>query len=192
LLTEAAEEARFTVKSPLHFYLWPDVVIFSPHTYDFLSSIIRTCTNPFAIVDIVIDVCTNANLKQRLLGYREFNFRRISSENTGLESNGSVSNAPVIDGPGGHNDFIGNPNNPFHIPNTHHNINMQILGAFIAAVGIAAIAVAFTVLNAATLGIPGVVVAGAGLAAALTGLGLFKTAYDNTNAGYTATNNYTP
>jgi len=53
------------------------------------------------------------------------------------------------------------------------NISMMVLGGFIAVAGIAAIAVAFTVLNAATLGIPGLFLAGAGIAAVLTGCGLF-------------------
>lgn len=53
------------------------------------------------------------------------------------------------------------------------NISMMVLGGFIAALGIAAVAVAFTVLNAATLGVPGLVVAGIGMAAVLSGIGLF-------------------
>ncbi|MCL9686757.1 hypothetical protein MJ258_04460, partial [Legionella sp. EUR-108] len=55
------------------------------------------------------------------------------------------------------------------------NISMMILGGFIATAGIAAVAIAFTVLNAATLGIPGIVVACIGVAAALSGIGLFAT-----------------
>ncbi len=43
------------------------------------------------------------------------------------------------------------------------NMNMQILGGFIAAVGIAAIAVAFVALNASTFGVAGLVTAGVGL-----------------------------
>ncbi|KTC86101.1 MULTISPECIES: hypothetical protein [Legionella] len=58
-------------------------------------------------------------------------------------------------------------------PTTHTNISMQILGGFIAALGVAAVAIAFTALNAATLGIPGLVVAGLGAAAILGGVGLF-------------------
>ena len=61
-----------------------------------------------------------------------------------------------------------------------NDIHMQILGLFIHVVGIATIAVAFTVLNAATLGIPGVVVACVGTATTLGGFGLFKYAYDRT------------
>ncbi len=53
------------------------------------------------------------------------------------------------------------------------NISMMVLGGFIAAAGIAATAIAFTVLNAATLGIPGLLLAGAGIAAVLAGCGLF-------------------
>lgn len=59
---------------------------------------------------------------------------------------------------------------------------MMVLGGFIAAAGIAAVAIAFTVLNVATFGIVGLVVAGIGVAAALSGVGLFATgAYKNRN-----------
>ena len=51
--------------------------------------------------------------------------------------------------------------------------NMQILGGFIAAIGIAAVATAFVALNAATFGIAGLVVAGLGAVAILGGVGLF-------------------
>ncbi len=53
------------------------------------------------------------------------------------------------------------------------NISMMVLGGFIAAMGVAAVAIAFTLLNAATFGIPGLVVAGIGVAAVLSGIGLF-------------------
>lgn len=62
------------------------------------------------------------------------------------------------------------------------NISMMVLGGFIAAAGIAAVAIAFAVLNATTFGIAGLVVAGIGVAAALSGVGLFATgAYKNKN-----------
>ena len=50
---------------------------------------------------------------------------------------------------------------------------MQILGGFITVLGVAAVAIAFTALNAATCGIAGLVFAGIGAAAILSGLGLF-------------------
>ncbi|CEG55572.1 hypothetical protein [Legionella fallonii] len=53
------------------------------------------------------------------------------------------------------------------------NLSMQILGGFMAVLGAAAVAVAFTVLNAATFGIAGLVVAGIGAAVTLAGVGLF-------------------
>lgn len=60
------------------------------------------------------------------------------------------------------------------------NISMMVLGGFIAAAGIAAIAIAFTVLNAATFGVAGLIVSVVGAAAALSGVGLFATgAYKN-------------
>lgn len=55
------------------------------------------------------------------------------------------------------------------------NISMQVLGGFIAAVGCAAVATAFILLNAASLGTVGLVVAGLGAAAILAGVGLFAT-----------------
>ncbi|NDH69461.1 MAG: hypothetical protein EBY22_16515, partial [Gammaproteobacteria bacterium] len=56
-------------------------------------------------------------------------------------------------------------------------INMQILGGFIAVLGAGAIAVAFVALNIATFGAAGIVVAGIGVAALLTGCGLFRLGY---------------
>lgn len=53
------------------------------------------------------------------------------------------------------------------------NISMMVLGGIIAVVGITAVAIAFTVLNAATLGIAGLTVASVGVALALSGVGLF-------------------
>ena len=53
-------------------------------------------------------------------------------------------------------------------------ISMMLLGEFIAALGITAIAVAFAVLNAATFGAPGVALAWAGVAVTLSGVGLFS------------------
>lgn len=51
--------------------------------------------------------------------------------------------------------------------------SMPILGGFIAALGVAAVAVAFTALSAASLGIVGLAVAAIGAAATLAGVGLF-------------------
>ena len=53
------------------------------------------------------------------------------------------------------------------------SISMVVLEGFIAVAGIAAVAVAFAVLNAATFGIAGLIVAGVGAAATLCGVGLF-------------------
>ncbi|MCL9682755.1 hypothetical protein [Legionella maioricensis] len=53
------------------------------------------------------------------------------------------------------------------------NIGMQVLGGFIALVGCAAVTTAFVLLNAATFGIPGLIVAGLGVAFVLGGVGLF-------------------
>jgi hypothetical protein len=58
------------------------------------------------------------------------------------------------------------------------NINMQVLGGFMAALGCAAVATAFVLLNAATFGIPGLIVAGLG--AVLSVVGLFAAStYEN-------------
>jgi hypothetical protein len=54
-----------------------------------------------------------------------------------------------------------------------NNISMMVLGGFIAVVGVAVVALAFILLNAATGGITGLVIAGIGTAAALSGIGLF-------------------
>ena len=60
------------------------------------------------------------------------------------------------------------------------NISLMVLSGFIAAVGITAVAIAFTVLNAATFGIAGIVVATIGVTLALSGMGLFAaSAYKN-------------
>ncbi len=63
-----------------------------------------------------------------------------------------------------------------------NQISMPILSGFIKVLGIAAIAVAFTVLNdSETLGIPVIVVASIGFGAILTGAGLFATKAYRTN-----------
>lgn len=54
------------------------------------------------------------------------------------------------------------------------NTSMQMLGGFIAVMGIAAVATAFVALNAATFGIAGLAVAGLGMTAILGGIGLFS------------------
>ncbi|CEG56465.1 hypothetical protein [Legionella fallonii] len=58
-----------------------------------------------------------------------------------------------------------------------YTFNMHLLSGFITALGIAAVAVAFTVLNATTFGISGLVVAGIGIAAILGGVGLFASTF---------------
>jgi hypothetical protein len=64
-----------------------------------------------------------------------------------------------------------------------HNISMMVLSGFIAVAGINAIAIAFTLLNAAALGTSGLVVAGFGVAGILAGVGLFAVnAYKHMNA----------
>lgn len=61
-----------------------------------------------------------------------------------------------------------------HAPSTILSYtSMQVLGGFIAAIGVAAVAVAFVALNAATFGLAGLIVAGLGAAAILGGVGLF-------------------
>jgi hypothetical protein len=53
------------------------------------------------------------------------------------------------------------------------NISMMVLSGFIAAAGIVAVAIAFTLLSGAAFGPAGFVVAGIGAAGALAGVGLF-------------------
>jgi len=57
--------------------------------------------------------------------------------------------------------------------------NMQILGAFITALGAAAVAIAFIALNAAGLAMPGVVLAGFGVGTALLGVSIFNSKAKN-------------
>jgi hypothetical protein len=61
-----------------------------------------------------------------------------------------------------------------------NNISLIALSGFIAVLGITAVAIAFTVLNVATFGIPGIVVTTIGITLALSGMGLFAaSAYKN-------------
>lgn len=53
-------------------------------------------------------------------------------------------------------------------------INMSILSGFMTGIGATAVAMAFTVLNAATFGLAGIIAASIGTAALLGGLGLFS------------------
>lgn len=62
------------------------------------------------------------------------------------------------------------------------NLSMQVLGGFMAALGVAAVACAFVVLNAATMGMTGLIIAGAGFASSLAGVGLFSYASLRNNA----------
>ena len=57
--------------------------------------------------------------------------------------------------------------------------NMQILGAFIAALGATAVAIAFVALGAAGLAMPGVVLAGFGVGTALIGSSIFSSPAKN-------------
>jgi DNA-directed RNA polymerase subunit L len=59
------------------------------------------------------------------------------------------------------------------------NISMQVLSGFIAVAGCAAVAIAFTLLNAATFGVAGLLMAGVGIAATLLGVGLFAVGANN-------------
>ncbi len=69
-----------------------------------------------------------------------------------------------------------------HTPSSsEQNISMQILEGFIAVLGCAAVAIGFTVLNAATLGIAGLVLTSLGAAAVLGGIGLFSYKHSKTS-----------
>jgi hypothetical protein len=59
------------------------------------------------------------------------------------------------------------------------NFDMQILGGFIATLGIAAVAIAFVALNAAGLALSGVLLAGFGVGAALLGCSIFSSTAKN-------------
>jgi hypothetical protein len=53
------------------------------------------------------------------------------------------------------------------------NISMQILSGFMITLGTAAVAIAFTLLNAASFGLSGLLTVGIGAAVTLSGIGLF-------------------
>lgn len=59
--------------------------------------------------------------------------------------------------------------------------DMQVLGAFIAALGVTAVAIAFVALNAAGLAMPGVVLAGFGVGTALLGASIFSSTAKDIN-----------
>lgn len=63
-----------------------------------------------------------------------------------------------------------------------NQLSMMVLGGFITALGITAVAVGLTV---ATLGIPGLIIAGVGVVAILVGVGLFAcSAYERLNNNF--------
>ena len=68
-----------------------------------------------------------------------------------------------------------------HLKQLLNGITMQIWGGFLSVVGVAAVAVAFVVLNAFTLGVSGLFVASLGAASLLTGLGLFAAGNNKVN-----------
>lgn len=66
--------------------------------------------------------------------------------------------------------------------NPMSNISMMILNGFIAALGIATVIIAFTLLDAVTFGIAGLVIAGTGVVATLAGgYGFFATGINRNN-----------
>ena len=71
------------------------------------------------------------------------------------------------------------------------SFSMHLICGFITALGVAAVAVAFTVLNAATLGTGGMVLAGIGVATILGGVGLFASSFKK-NEQPTHTDSLTP
>lgn len=199
-VTSILDDTDFSVQSSLHFYFWPGVLIFSPPLNIFLLEIKRRCTDSFKIIDIIIESCIDPKEQQQLRFYYQYTslLHQLFGNNdvvvapAPVDGDSPVSPHNACDQPlqdlGGH--YIGQPKHQFNIQNMNNDISMQLWGLLIAAVGISAIAVAFTVLNAATFGLPGVVVAGIGLATTLVGFGLFKSVYDSTNASYAAIDLY--
>ncbi|MGX8737613.1 hypothetical protein [Legionella pneumophila] len=103
---------------------------------------------------------------------KQVTFKEVSNNRT-RKANAPHENSPQYS-------LIINPEvKPSQIKETHpslmSNISMMVIGGFIAAAGITAIAIAFTVLNAATFGVAGLLVTGLGVAATLSGAGLFAT-----------------
>lgn len=110
--------------------------------------------------------------------YKNFNDREKSS----IDTDSSFFHIPlevqgqVLDKRG---DLKNKVANPLNEESTHFlsGISMQILGGFFAVIGIAAVAVAFAVLNA----VPGFMVVGFGMAALFTGVGLFSVGKNSSN-----------
>ena len=176
--------AEFTEVSPFHFYYWPDVIIHYPKLDQFICWLesnldIKICSK---ILECVAETCLDPASKFVITDSLEkYKLRLNQMASPGHELpilSTEPSNPPI--------QLLGEPQNEFNIRAIKHNINMQILSGFIAVMGVVAIAVAFTALNAASCGMPGIAVAGVGLATTLTGLGLFKQAYSNTTTAYEA------
>lgn len=73
---------------------------------------------------------------------------------------------------------LGLPNiKPSNENSSSYNIKMMVLGGFIAAIGITAVVLSLTVLNAATFGGASFALLGVGIAAALCGAGIFGNYY---------------
>jgi hypothetical protein len=63
------------------------------------------------------------------------------------------------------------------------NINMDLLNGFISVLGIGAVAIAFMFLSAATLNIPGLILAGFGVGALVSSMGLFAFNHSKSDEG---------
>lgn len=86
--------------------------------------------------------------------------------------NQKVPYSPVIK-------FVFKDKNAVLQENQSYYLKLQILSGFLAVAGGLAVILAFTALNAVTLGTAGVIVAGLGAASVLAGFGLFKYATDS-------------
>ena len=122
-------------------------------------------------IDFYEDSCTNFNAAKSL-DYINGYLVTASNKHTvtasykaaikPLQASSSLSSSPTSP-----------PSHQTEETNSMSNTSMMVWGGFIAAAGTAEIAIAFTVLNAATFDIPRLLLAGAGIAAVLTGCGFF-------------------
>lgn len=172
------------VLSAAKYTFWPDIDIFYPELALFMELLAYHRFDMKKIATIFKDCLIVSAAPQALA------FWLNRKENQNINSRGpQTDNPPPPIPPNNNNLFLGDPNFHFNPQQVRCTINMQILAGFITVLGIAAVAVAFTALNAATFGIP---LAGVGVVAILCGMGLFAFGHNANNKQYQAVQNNMP
>lgn len=164
----------------------PKVDVYYPKLTELITAVALTGLNMKDIILIVED-CLIAKLEPKDLkdAYGSYSHIKPSPNTKKSKSTPSANNLPST--PDNNNDgmeFLGNPNFTFNTKTIQHTISMQVLAGFIAVLGITAVVVAFAALNAASCGMPGILVAAVGVGATLAGIGLFKHASDKVVSNY--------